>query len=71
MKISATFCISHGDEMKLCEMSTHAELGELRYPMMAFDWHVENMAAHLITEALRQQGEGSFSPRLVTHPEDR
>lgn len=83
MRIEARFCISHGDEMKLYGMTSHTnafgtdtEEGRAvsaKYALMTMDWHIENMAGHLITGVLYEQQEGRMGERahLVTHPEDR
>lgn len=68
MKIQATFCLSHGDEIRLIT-NTHSLVSSgLRFPELV-NWHFERIAASII-EKVHERCDGEFVPRLVTHPED-
>lgn len=73
MRVEAEFCISHGDEMKLCSMRIHVPVADLNHPSDVMNWEYEKMAAQLIDDVSKEQADGriSESAHLVTHPSDR
>lgn len=82
MKIRADFQISHGDifqcygmEVKTDAFGNDSQQGRAvsaKYGAMTLNWHIENMAAHIITGLFNSMDQGwiSESAHLVTHPED-